>query len=76
MWLQLNTTLSAQQEMRLKEMGVMMRNGRSFTKNLRLDKEKSRKAMNIMKNMNFERLSELMAFYHLMGKISSEVLYS
>jgi len=32
--------------------------------------------MNIMKNMNFERLSELMAFYHLMGKISSEVLYS
>lgn len=55
-------------------MGATMRNGGSFTEKLRLDEKKQRKAMNIMKNMNFERLSELMAFYHLMGKISSEVL--
>lgn len=55
-------------------MGATMRNGESFTQKLKLDEEKQRKAMNIMKNMNAERLSELIAFYQLMGKISSEVL--
>lgn len=60
--------------MKLREMGATMRNGGSFTQKLRLDEDKQRKAMNIMKKMNVERLSELIAFYSLMGKISSEVL--
>lgn len=60
--------------MKLREMGATMRNGGSFTQKLRLDEDKQRKAMNIMKKMNVERLSELIAFYTLMGKISSEVL--
>lgn len=64
-----NTALSVDQEMRL--MGATMRNG---TQKLKLDEEKQRKAMNIMKKMNAERLTELIAFYQLMGKISSEVL--
>ncbi|XP_010511590.1 PREDICTED: uncharacterized protein LOC104787684 [Camelina sativa] len=73
-FLESNTALSVKQEMRLKEMGATMRNGGSFTEKLRLDEEKQRKAMNIMKKMNVERLSELITFYQLMGKISSEVL--
>lgn len=60
--------------MKLREMGATMRNGGSFTQKLRPDEDKQRKAMNIMKKMNVERLSELIAFYTLMGKISSEVL--
>lgn len=72
--MQSNTALSVDQEMKLKEMGATMRNGGSFTQKLTLDEEKQRKAMNIMKTMNVERLSELMGFYQLMGKISSEVL--
>ncbi|KAL1192380.1 putative glutamine amidotransferase [Cardamine amara subsp. amara] len=73
-FLESNTALSVEQEMRLNEMGATMRNSESFSQKLKLDEEKQRKAMNIMKKMNVERLSELMAFYHLMGKISSEVL--
>ncbi|XP_019083198.1 PREDICTED: uncharacterized protein LOC109125635 [Camelina sativa] len=73
-FLESNTALSVKQEMRLKEMGATMRNGGSFTEKLRLDEEKQRKSMNIMKKMNVERLSELITFYQLMGKISSEVL--
>ncbi|KAF3538031.1 hypothetical protein F2Q69_00020022 [Brassica cretica] len=69
-----NTALSMDQEMKLREMGATMRNGGLFTQKLRLDEDKQRKAMNIMKKMNVERLSELIAFYTLMGKISSEVL--
>lgn len=60
--------------MKLREMGATTRNGGSFTQKLKLDEDKQRKAMNIMKKMNVERLSELIAFYTLMGKISSEVL--
>lgn len=60
--------------MKLREMGATMRNGVSFAQKLRLDEDKQRKAMNIMKKMNVERLSEFIAFYTLMGKISSEVL--
>uniref|UniRef100_A0A1J3G2T6 Protein NtpR n=1 Tax=Noccaea caerulescens TaxID=107243 RepID=A0A1J3G2T6_NOCCA len=68
-FLESNTALSVDQEMRL--MGATMRNG---TQKLKLDEEKQRKAMNIMKKMNAERLTELIAFYQSMGKISSEVL--
>ncbi|RID74584.1 hypothetical protein BRARA_B01676 [Brassica rapa] len=73
-FLESNTALSMDQEMKLREMGATMRNGGSFTQKLRLDEDKQRKAMNIMKRMNVERLSELIAFYTLMGKISREVL--
>ncbi|CAH2065749.1 unnamed protein product [Thlaspi arvense] len=71
-----NTALSLEQEMKLKEMGATMRNGGPLTQKLKLDEEKQKKAMNIMNKMNVERLSELIAFYQLMGKISSEVLES
>ncbi|CAN6995841.1 unnamed protein product [Brassica oleracea var. botrytis] len=73
-FLESNTALSMDQEMKLREMGATMRNGVSFAQKLRLDEDKQRKAMNIMKKMNVERLSEFIAFYTLMGKISSEVL--
>lgn len=72
--LQSNTALSAEQEMRLKEMGATVRNGGSYMKKLKVDEDKQRMARNMMNKMNIEQLSELMAFYHLMGNICGDVL--
>jgi len=60
--------------MRLKEMGATVRNGGSYMKRLKVDEDKQRMARNMMNKMNIEQLSELMAFYHLMGNICGEVL--
>ncbi|KAG5379418.1 hypothetical protein IGI04_027260 [Brassica rapa subsp. trilocularis] len=69
-----NTALSAEQETRLKEMGATVRNGGSYMKKMKVDEEKQKMARNMMNKMNTEQLSELMAFYHLMGNICGEVL--
>lgn len=55
-------------------MGATVRNGGSYMKKLKVDEDKQRMARNMMKKMNIEQLSELMAFYHLMGNICGEVL--
>ncbi|CAN8238514.1 unnamed protein product [Cochlearia groenlandica] len=63
-FLESNTALSVDQEMKLKEMGATKRNGGStFSQKLKLDEEKQMKAMNIMKKMNVEGLSELIRIH-------------
>ncbi|WZY88727.1 hypothetical protein YC2023_045462 [Brassica napus] len=73
-FLESNTALSTEQETRLKEMGATVRNGGSYMKKLKVDEEKRRIIRNMMNKMNIEQLSELMAFYHLIGNICGEVL--
>ncbi|XP_010528499.1 PREDICTED: uncharacterized protein LOC104805582 [Tarenaya hassleriana] len=73
-FLEYNTALSKEQETRLKEMGATVRNGGSYMRKKKLDEERQRMARNIMSKMTVERLSELMAFYHLMGNLCGEVL--
>ncbi|MCL7024377.1 hypothetical protein MKW94_002113 [Papaver nudicaule] len=73
-FLQSSTALSTQQEKRLKQMGATVRNASSFLEKLKLNDEKEKVARNIMGKMSIEQLSDLVSFYHMMGKISSEVL--
>ncbi|PIN26967.1 Gamma-glutamyl-gamma-aminobutyrate hydrolase [Handroanthus impetiginosus] len=73
-FLESNTALSLQQEIRLKQMGATVRNASSFLEKLQLNEEKEKLARNIMGKMSVEQLSDLMSFYHMMGQICSEVL--
>ncbi|KAG8373755.1 hypothetical protein BUALT_Bualt11G0058100 [Buddleja alternifolia] len=73
-FLESNTALSLQQEMRLKQMGATVRNASSFLERLKLNEEKEKLARNVMGKMAVEQLSDLMSFYHMMGQICSEVL--
>ncbi|KAG2307425.1 hypothetical protein Bca4012_083558 [Brassica carinata] len=74
-FLESNTALSTEQETRLKEMGATVRNGGSYMKKLKVDEEKKQRIVrNMMNKMNIEQLSELTAFYHLVGSICGEVL--
>ncbi|OVA04951.1 Peptidase C26 [Macleaya cordata] len=73
-FLESNTALSTQQERRLKQMGATVRNASSFLERLKINEEREKVAKNMMGKMSIEQLSDLMSFYHMMGKISSEVL--
>ncbi|XP_042501014.1 putative glutamine amidotransferase GAT1_2.1 [Macadamia integrifolia] len=73
-FLQSNTALSAQQEKRLKQMGATVRNAHAYLERLKLNEERETLARNVMGKMSMEQLSDLMSFYHMMGKICSEVL--
>ncbi|OVA04952.1 Peptidase C26 [Macleaya cordata] len=73
-FLESNTALSTQQEKRLKQMGATVRNASSFLERLKMNEEREKLARTIMGKMSIEQLSDLMSFYHMMGKISSEVL--
>lgn len=73
-FLESNTALSIQQEMRLKQMGATVRNASSFLERLNLNQGRERVARNIMGKMSIEQLSDLRSFYHMMEQISSEVL--
>lgn len=71
---QSNTALSLHQKTRLKQMGATVRNASSYLERLRLSEEREKLARNVIGKMSVEQLSDLTAFYHMMGGICSEVL--
>ncbi|KAM7524232.1 hypothetical protein LguiA_014134 [Lonicera macranthoides] len=73
-FLESNTALSLQQEKRLTQIGVTVRNSGSYKERLKLNGERERLARKVMDKMTVEHLSDLMSFYHMMGQICSEVL--
>lgn len=66
--------MSLQQEKRLKQMGATVRNASLYIQRLKMNEEREMVARGIMGKMSAEQLSELLSFYHIMGKICSEVL--
>ncbi|ONK68178.1 uncharacterized protein A4U43_C05F8440 [Asparagus officinalis] len=68
------TALSLQQEKRLKQMGATVRNASSYMEGVRKNEARGIAAQNVMERMSIEQLSELLSFYHKMGKICSDVL--
>ncbi|CAI9282648.1 unnamed protein product [Lactuca saligna] len=73
-FLESNTALSLQQEKRLKQMGATVRNSSSYMEKMKLNEEREKLARVMMGKMTVEQLSDLSLFYHMMEKISSEVL--
>ncbi|KDP32980.1 hypothetical protein JCGZ_13011 [Jatropha curcas] len=73
-FLESNTALSLQQEIRLKQMGATVRNAGSYLEKLKLNEGRERLARNLMGKMAVEQLSDLLSFYRMMGQICSEVL--
>ncbi|CAI0547760.1 unnamed protein product [Linum tenue] len=73
-FLEENTVLSLQQVNRLKQMGATVRNGSGYRQRLRMNEEREQIARGMMGKMTIDQLSELLSFYHLMGKICSETL--
>ncbi|XAR71379.1 Gamma-glutamyl-gamma-aminobutyrate hydrolase [Bertholletia excelsa] len=73
-FLESNTALSMQQEERLKQMGATVRNASSCLERLKMNEEREKLARNVMGKMSVEQVSDLMSFYHMMGRICSEVL--
>ncbi|KAL6351210.1 hypothetical protein AAG906_031796 [Vitis piasezkii] len=73
-FLEANTALSLQQEKRLKQMGATVRNASVYMERLKMNEEKEKLARTMMGKMSIEQLSEIVSFYHMMGRISSEVL--
>lgn len=55
-------------------MGATVRNSGSYIERLKLNEGREKLARNAMAKMSIEQLSDLMAFYHMMGQICSEVL--
>jgi hypothetical protein len=66
--------MTLQQEKRLKQMGATVRNASSYLQRLKMNEEREMVARGIMGKMSSEQLAELLSFYHIMGKICSEVL--
>ncbi|CAH9119141.1 unnamed protein product [Cuscuta epithymum] len=73
-FLESNTVLSEQQEKRLKQMGATVRNGSSYMERMKLNEEREGLARKVMGKMSVDQLYDLSSFYHMMGKICSEVL--
>ncbi|RVW20468.1 putative glutamine amidotransferase [Vitis vinifera] len=73
-FLEANTALSLQQEKRLKQMGATVRNASVYMERLKMNEEKEKLARTMMGKMSIEQLSEIVSFYHMMGRICSEVL--
>lgn len=73
-FLESNTALSLQQEKRLKQMGATVRNSSSYLQRIKIYEEREAMARTLMGKMSIDQLSELVSFYHMMGKICSEVL--
>ncbi|KAJ4822390.1 hypothetical protein Tsubulata_008926 [Turnera subulata] len=73
-FLESNTALSLQQEIRLKQMGATVRNAGSYMERVKLNEAREKLARSVMGKMSVEQLSELLSFYHIMGEICSEVL--
>jgi hypothetical protein len=62
--------MTLKQEKRLKQMGATVRNASSYLQKLKMNEEREMVARGIMGKMS----SELLSFYHIMGKICSQVL--
>ncbi|KAI3914592.1 hypothetical protein MKW92_031218 [Papaver armeniacum] len=73
-FLRSSSTLSTQQEKRMKQMGAKVRHASSFLERLRMNEEREKVARNTMEKMSIEKLSDLISLHRMMGKISSEVL--
>nr|CAD1834956.1 unnamed protein product [Ananas comosus var. bracteatus] len=73
-FLQPNTTLSLQEEKRLKQVGATVRNASSYMERLKIGKEREMVAKNLMEKMSIGQLTELLSCYHIMAQICSEVL--
>ncbi|XP_020536040.1 putative glutamine amidotransferase GAT1_2.1 isoform X2 [Jatropha curcas] len=73
-FLEANTVLSLQQENRLKQMGATVRNASSYKQRLKMNEERERVARVITGKMTIGQLSDLISFYHMMGKICTEAL--
>ncbi|ONK81666.1 uncharacterized protein A4U43_C01F31640 [Asparagus officinalis] len=73
-FLESNTALSLQQEKRLKQMGATVRNASSYLEKLKMSKEREKVIRDVMEKMSPEHLSDLLSFYHMMGKVCAEVL--
>ncbi|RZC61404.1 hypothetical protein C5167_023160 [Papaver somniferum] len=73
-FLRSSSTLSTQEEKRMKQMGATVRDASSFLERLRMNEEREKVARNTMEKMSIEQLSDLISLHHMMGKISSEVL--
>jgi hypothetical protein len=74
---QSNTSLSVQEEKRLKQMGATVRNASGYLDSLKRPSDGWRRAAAaraLMAEMTVDQLSSLASFYHAMGKICSEVL--
>lgn len=69
-----SNTLSSQQEFRLKEMGATVRNAYSYFEKVKMNEKREKAARKVMDGMSLEQLTDLMSFYHMMGKICSEVV--
>lgn len=66
--------LSLQQVNRLQQMGATVRNASAYRERLKMNEERERAARIIMRKMSIGQLSDLISFYHMMGKICSEAL--
>ncbi|KAI8534452.1 hypothetical protein RHMOL_Rhmol10G0090600 [Rhododendron molle] len=73
-FLESNTALSLQQEKRLKQMGATVRNASACMNRLKVNEDRANLARKVIEKMSVENVSDLMSFYHIMGKICSEVL--
>ncbi|KAF2322558.1 hypothetical protein P3X46_031390 [Hevea brasiliensis] len=73
-FLEANTALSLQQVNRLHQMGATVRNASAYREKLKMNEERERVARIIMGKMSIGHLSDLISFYHMMGKICSEAL--
>ncbi|KAM7516316.1 hypothetical protein LguiA_005899 [Lonicera macranthoides] len=73
-FLESNTALSWQQESRLVQLGVTVRNAGLYSDRVKLNEEKERLARKVIEKLSVEKLSELVSFYGMMGQVCSEVL--
>ncbi|CAN1137283.1 Putative glutamine amidotransferase GAT1_2.1 [Linum perenne] len=73
-FLEANTVLSLQQVNRLKQMGATVRNASGYKKRLRMNEERDQIARSLMAKMTIDQLSDLLSFYHKMGKICSDTI--
>lgn len=55
-------------------MGATVRNASACRNKLKVNEDRANLARNMIEKMSVENISDLMSFYHIMGKICSEVL--
>ncbi|KAH9321329.1 hypothetical protein KI387_015968 [Taxus chinensis] len=63
-----------EEEKRLKQMGVTVRNSTSFIKRVKMNKEGKEGALKLMESMSTQQLLDLVAFYQMMSQTGSLVL--
>ncbi|KAH9321332.1 hypothetical protein KI387_015971, partial [Taxus chinensis] len=76
-WSVIKLTVGAadeEEEKRLKQMGVTVRNSTSFMKRVKMNKERKEGALKLMESMSTQQLLDLVAFYQMMSQTGSLVL--